>query len=148
MSLFVFFPPDITLFRGSNWYFELLLPLQVTALVAETLQIQHVIGLIQNVEADVFGVNDTALDKVGNGTGGSDNNVGVDLGRKVLVLDGLCGGDLGELSHLLNDLHGLTRQLTGRRQNQGLHEKKQSKLDGSICCIRKLECGKVSKCFL
>lgn len=85
--------------------------LRAQRLVTQPLLIQHVVRLVEHKDLNVLGVDDLFADEVLQLAGRADDDVLVNLSTVLDFGNGVCGGDVGELAHGLDDGHDLTREL-------------------------------------
>lgn len=97
--------------------------LDTDTLIAKTLLVEHVVGLVQDQHLELGRVEDASLDHFMHGTRGSNHNSSC---HPLRASGGICrdrssnAKAFKELSHHVDDTDDLTCEFTGRSQDQGL----------------------------
>lgn len=93
------------------------------ALIAKTLLVEHVIGLVKNEHFELVGDDSTPLDHVPYGSGSANYNRALQsFGTTLSIGRNSCANNesIKELTHDLDDAKNLTGKLSGRGQDQSL----------------------------
>lgn len=95
--------------------------LDAERLVAEALELDHLVGLVEDEDTNLLGVKDARAEHVDEGAGSTDEDLrGEALATLPRLGDGEEGLDLSELAKLVEDALDLASQLTRGRKTDGL----------------------------